>query len=310
MRIAFLGTPEFALPSLDMLRRSGHALTVFTQPDRPVGRHKAPVPPPVKRYAAEHGIPALQFERIKSPEGLAALRAAEPELMITAAFGQLLSAENLSVPKLGCINVHGSLLPKYRGASPIQWAVIQGERETGVTTMFTDAGMDTGDMLLSDRVSIGEDETAGELYARLAELGAGTLSRTLDALLDGSLRRVPQDASRASYCPMLKKEHGRLDFTRPAAELHNLVRGTNPWPGAFGLLEGEPLKIWRTRHARGVAAPSPASPGQCFGDAKSGLYVLCGDDALEILELQAPGGRRLDGRSFLRGRPIGGRILT
>ena len=203
MKIAFLGTPTFALPSLQMLLEQGHALHVFTQPDRPVGRHKTLTPPPVKAFATEHQIPVSQFERIRSAEGLAALSAFAPDLMVTAAFGQLLSAENLAVPKLGCINVHGSLLPKYRGAAPIQWAVVNGERETGVTTMMTDIGMDTGDILLCDRTPIGENETAGELYDRLSVLGAATLARTLDALQRGTLQRIPQNEAEATTCPML-----------------------------------------------------------------------------------------------------------
>ena len=168
MRIAFLGTPEFALPSLDMLQKSGHTLAVFTQPDRPVGRHATLTPPPTKAYALSHGIPVYQFEKIRLPEGVAALSAFEPDLMVTAAFGQLLSAENLAIAKYGCINVHGSLLPKYRGAAPIQWAIIDGETETGITTMMTAIGMDTGDILLVDRLTIDPDETAGELIERMA----------------------------------------------------------------------------------------------------------------------------------------------
>ncbi len=164
MRIAFLGTPEFALPSLEMLRTSGHTLAVFTQPDRPVGRHATLTPPPTKAYALQHGIPVFQFEKIRLPEGVAALRDFAPDLMVTAAFGQLLSSENLAIPKYGCINVHGSLLPKYRGAAPIQWAIIDGETETGITTMMTAVGMDTGDILLVDRIAIDPDETAGELF--------------------------------------------------------------------------------------------------------------------------------------------------
>ena len=182
MRIAFLGTPEFAVPSLQMLIDHGHTLTVFSQPDRPAGRHGAVLPTPVKALALQHGIPVQQFDKIRSPEGVAALRDFGPDLMVTAAFGQLLSAENLSIPRMGCINVHGSLLPKYRGAAPIQWSVINGDRVTGVTTMFTDVGMDTGDMLLREETAIGPDETAGELYERLAVIGARVLERTMDAV--------------------------------------------------------------------------------------------------------------------------------
>lgn len=309
MKIAFLGTPEFAVPSLQMLIDRGHTLTVFSQPDRPAGRHGTILPTPVKALAMQHGIAVHQFDKIRSQEGVAALRAFGPDLMVTAAFGQLLSAENLSVPRIGCINVHGSLLPKYRGAAPIQWSVINGDRVTGVTTMWTDIGMDTGDMLLREETAIGPDETAGELYARLAVIGARVLERTLDALENNQLERVPQEEAQATKCTMLKKEHGKLDFHQTAQQVHDRVRGVNPWPGAFALLpDGSALKIWKTRKTddRSVALPA----GTCTGDAKSGLYVQCQDGLLEIVELQAPGGKRLDGKTFLRGKPLSGQVLA
>ena len=201
MRIAFLGTPEFALPSLEMLRTSGHTLAVFTQPDRPVGRHATLTPPPTKAYALKHNIPVFQFEKIRLPEGVAALKDFAPDLMVTAAFGQLLSAENLAIPRLGCINVHGSLLPKYRGAAPIQWAIIDGETETGITTMMTAIGMDTGDILLVDRIAIDPDETAGELFERMAILGAETLRRTIASLEAGTLVRIRRMSRKPQNAP-------------------------------------------------------------------------------------------------------------
>ena len=309
MKIAFLGTPAFAVPSLQALIDAGHTLCVFSQPDRPAGRHGTVAPTPVKALALAHGIPVRQFERIRSAEGAAALRDFAPELMVTAAFGQLLSQENLDVPPLGCINVHASLLPRYRGPAPIQWAVIDGEKETGVTTMMTDIGMDTGDILLFERTPIGAQETAGELYERLAAIGARVLMRTLDQLAAGTLVRTPQDAAAATRCPMLKKEHGKLDFSQPAQRVHDRVRGVNPWPGAYAAIDGgETLKIWKTRltGAQGAALP----PGACVGDAREGLFVKCADELLELLEVQAPGGRRLDGCAFLRGRPLAGRVLS
>lgn len=307
MRIAFLGTPEFAVPSLDLLRRRGHTLAVFTQPDKPVGRKAILTPPPVKVYAEQYGIPVYQFERIKRPEGVEALRAFAPDLMVTAAFGQILSKENLDVPKLGCINVHGSLLPKYRGAAPIQWSVINGENETGITTMLTDIGMDTGDMLLTTRVEILPDETAGELYDRLAAVGAETLGRTLDLMESGELVRIPQNHDEATVCPMLKKEHGKVDFSQSAVSVHNRVRGTNPWPGAYALIDGEALKLWKTRIVDG---PRPEGEnGTILGDGKKGMFVLCENGVIEVLEVQAVGGKRLDGKTFLRGKPIAGKIL-
>lgn len=309
MKIAFLGTPDFAIPSLSMLYESGHKLMVFTQPDRPVGRRGEVTPPVTKAFAVSRGIPVAQFERIRNPEGVAALRAFAPDLMVTAAFGQLLSEENLSIPPYGCINVHGSLLPKYRGAAPIQWAIINGETITGITTMYTDIGMDTGDILLTDAVAIGPDETAGELYARLAVLGAGTLARTIDALMEGTLRRIPQDNEKATKCVMLKKEHGRLDFTHTAQQVHDRVRGTNPWPGAYAMLDDEPIKIWKTRHSTRLDLPRCA-PGRCIVPDERRLFVRCGDEPLEILELQLPGGKRQDAATFLRGHAMHGARLT
>lgn len=308
MRIAFLGTPEFALPSLDMLRKSGHTLAVFTQPDRPVGRHATLTPPPTKAYALEHGIPVYQFEKIRLPEGVAALKLFAPDLMVTAAFGQILSAENLAIPKYGCINVHGSLLPKYRGAAPIQWAIINGETQTGITTMMTDIGMDTGDILLVDRIAIDPDETAGELFSRMAALGADTLSKTITALEAGTLVRIPQDESQATKCPMLKKEHGKLDFSQSAVSVHNRVRGTNPWPGAYALLGEEPLKIHRTRRSDLPIGSEPV--GILKGNAKSGLFVRCADGWLEIVELQAIGGKRLSAKDYLAGKALEGKVLV
>jgi len=307
MRIAFLGTPEFALPSLEMLRTSGHTLAVFTQPDRPVGRHATLTPPPTKAYALAHDIPVYQFEKIRLPEGVAALKDFAPDLMVTAAFGQLLSAENLAIPHLGCINVHGSLLPKYRGAAPIQWAIIDGETETGITTMMTAIAMDTGDILLVDRIAINPDETAGELFERMAVLGAETLRRTISALESGTLVRIPQDESQATKCPMLKKEHGKLDFSQSAASVHNRVRGTNPWPGAYAMLGDEVLKIHKTQKTDHAIDEEPL--GILKGSAKSGLFVRCADGWLEIVELQATGGKRMRAKDYLLGRSLEGKVL-
>ncbi len=309
MRIAFLGTPDFAIPPLSMLYESGHTLHVFTQPDRPVGRRGQVTSPATKVFAVNHGIPVSQFERIRNPEGVSALRAFAPDLMVTAAFGQILSLENLSIPTYGCINVHGSLLPKYRGAAPIQWAIINGETITGITTMLTDEGMDTGDILLTDVVAINPNETAGELYARLSVLGAQTLGRTIDALMDGTLKRTPQDPQKATKCVMLKKEHGRLNFSDTAQQVHNRVRGTNPWPGAFAYLEGSPIKIWETRLSTRLDLPK-CPVGTCLAPDDRRLFVRCDDEPLEILELQLPGGKRQDATAFLRGHAMDGKRLS
>lgn len=236
------------------------------------------------------------------------MRAFAPELMVTAAFGQILSAENLSIPAYGCINVHGSLLPKYRGAAPIQWAVINGERTTGITTMLTDVGLDTGDVLLVRETEIGPDETAGELYARLAVLGAQVLKETIAALVNGTLKPVKQNDDEASVCKTLKKEDGRLCMHWNAQRVHDRVRGVNPWPGAFALLDGAPLKIWKTRMIE-VPPPACACPGYLFGDAKRGLFLCCEDRPIELLEIQAPGGKRMAAAAYLNGKALEGNVL-
>lgn len=305
MRIAFLGTPEFALPSLSALIARGDTLCVFTQPDRPVGRKAILTPPPVKALAMEHGIPVYQFEKIRSKEGLSAMEAFAPDLCVTAAFGQLLSAKNLAIPKHGTVNVHGSLLPKYRGASPIQSAILAGEAETGVTTMLTDVGMDTGDILIQRATPIGPNETYGALSDRLASLGAELLLETLDALERGTLVRTPQNPEAATVCHMLAKEDGRIDFAKGCQTVHNLVRGTNPWPAAYALLDGQPLKIWETRL-------SERTVDEACGTLKTvdgRLYVRCADGALEILSLQASGKKRMDAAAFVRGCPLDGKVL-
>lgn len=305
MRIAFLGTPEFALPSLSALIGRGDTLCVFTQPDRPVGRKAVLTPPPVKVLAEQHGIPVFQFDRIRNAEGCAAMEDFAPDLCVTAAFGQLLSKRNLSVPKLGTINVHGSLLPKYRGASPIQSAIIAGERITGVTTMLTDIGMDTGDILLQRETEIDANETYGELSERLAVLGADLLLETLDRLEAGTLLRIRQNNAEASTCHMLTRDDGRIDFCRTASEIHNQVRGTNPWPTAFACLDGETLKIWETRL---TGSHVTAAPGTLLSEHGK-LYVQCADDLLEIRSLQLSGKKRMDANVFLRGYSADGKVL-
>lgn len=308
MRIAFLGTPEFALPSLQSLIDTGYELCVFTQPDRPVGRNKMLTMPPVKMLAREYGLPVFQFERIKSPEGAAALEAWKPELMVTAAFGQLLSQRNLDVPKYGCINVHGSLLPKYRGAAPIQWAIINGERVTGVTTMLTELGLDSGDILMQSSLAILPDETAGELTERLSMLGARLLMKTIRALEAGSLTRTKQNEAESTRCAMLKKEDGRIDWNWNAQRVHDRVRGTSPWPGAYAMLGNETLKIWRTALVK--TGDYTLRPGECAGSDKEGLFVGTADGALEIKQVQGVGGKRMDARDYLRGKPLAGKVLT
>lgn len=303
MRIVFMGTPEFAVPSLEALIGAGYEVVgAVTQPDRPVGRKGKLTPPPVKVCAQQHGIPVLQFERIRRPEGREALEALKPELFVTAAFGQILSAKVLAIPKLGTINVHASLLPEYRGSAPINWCLINGETRTGVTTMMTDIGIDTGDMLLRDEVEIGPDENAEELTGRLSRVGAQTLLRTLKALENGTLTRTPQDESKSSYQPMLEKTLGCIDWNKPVQSIHNLVRGVNPWPGAYTQMESGVLKVWKTALTE---QKTDAPAGTIVkADGKEGLFVACGEGVLQIVEMQAPGSKRMNARDYLRGKPM------
>lgn len=313
MRIAFLGTPEFAVPSLKMLISAGHTVEVFTQPDRPKDRGHSLAMPAVKLAALEAGLPVHQFERIRREEGVSALREFGPELMVTAAFGQLLSGENLSIPKYGCINVHGSLLPKYRGASPIQTAIIEGESVTGVTTMLTNIGMDTGDILLKRETPIGGNETYGELYARLAALGAELLCETIEALESGTLVRTPQDDAAATHCRPIRKQDAAVDFSLPSKRVHDLVRGLDPAPTAYALLNGQNIKLYNTRlipepaafSAADLTAFLSAESGECVvASPKQGLVVRTGDGFIEIGELQFPNGKRITARAALNGKKL------
>ena len=303
MRIVFMGTPEFAVPSLEALVNAGYEVVgVVTQPDRPVGRSKKLTPPPVKVCAQQHGIPVLQFERIRRKEGREALEALQPDLFVTAAFGQILSERVLAIPRLGTINVHASLLPQYRGSAPINWCLVMGEKRTGVTTMMTDVGIDTGDMLLRDEIEIGPGENAEELAGRLAEVGARTLLRTLEALKDGTLVRTPQDPEKASYQPMLDRSMGEMDWSRTAQQLHDQARGFYPWPGAYTQMGEGVLKVWKTRVSPRTSQ-APAGTIVC-ASAKEGLFVACGEGVLEIVEMQAPGSKRMNARDYLRGKPM------
>lgn len=303
MRIVFMGTPDFALPSLKALvEGEWQVVGVFCQPDRPAGRGKRVTACPVKQYAAGQGIPVFQPERIRRPDGLEALTALKPDLCVTAAFGQILSQENLNVPRLGTVNVHASLLPRHRGAAPINWAVLMGEEYTGITTMFTDIGLDTGDMIMQKKTRILPDETAGELSGRLALMGGELLIETILAIEGGYCPRIPQDEAMASYEPMLDKEMGRLDFSQNALALHNRVRGLNPWPGAFAELREGLLKIWKTRVLQGEWSGCPGEV--ILSSPKAGLVVKCGSGALELLEIQAPGARRMEARAYLLGKSL------
>ena len=304
MRIVFMGTPDFAVPCLQRLLEDGHEVpAVFTQPDKPVGRHAVLTPPPVKQLALSHGIPVYQPTKMRDGTVAALLRELAPDCLVVVAYGRILPQEILDVPLRGCVNIHGSLLPRYRGAAPIQWSVIRGETVTGVTSMFMDAGMDTGDIIDTLTTPIGENETAGELFERLAPLGARLLSTTLAAIADGTVTRRPQNGAEATMAPMLEKAMGRLDLTRPAQELHNQVRGMNPWPGAFCTAGGKTLKIHETRVAAGSGAPGTllcADP----------VTVACGEGALQLVTVQPEGKPRMAAEAWLRGArlPQGARL--
>ena len=304
MRVVFMGTPEFAVPSLEKLAAAEgiEVAGVFTQPDRPKGRGNKLTPSPVKVCAEARGIPVYQPEKIRR-DGVEALRGLAPDLCVTAAFGQILSQEILDIPPLGSINVHASLLPRHRGSAPIAWGLLMGEDRAGVTTMWMDRGIDTGDMLLRAETAVGETETCGELTERLSHLGAELLMETLDQLRAGTLRAVPQPEAEMTYDPMLKKEMGEADFSRPARLVKGQINGLNPWPGV-SLPWGE----GRLKLLRAALAEGEGRPGEVLtADPKGGLTVACGEGAIRVLELQAPGGRKMRPEDYLRGHamPVG-----
>lgn len=302
MRIIFMGTPDFSVPTLECLIQSRHeVVAVVTQPDKPKGRGKEIQITPVKACALAHQIPVWQPVRAREASFVAAMRELQPEVMVVIAFGQLLSKELLEVPKYGCINIHASLLPQYRGAAPIQWAVINGDKESGITTMMMAEGMDTGDILEKLVVELDVKETGGSLFDRLSRLGGGLLLSTLDQLEAGTLMPIEQDHEQATYVKKISKEMGEIDWSKPAAEIERLVRGLNPWPSAFTHWNGKLLKIWEAdvipKQADGVC-------GQVAEAAGDHLQIITGDGVLDIRSLQLEGKKRMDTAAFLRGYPI------
>jgi len=299
MRIVFMGTPDFAVPSLQALIDAGHDVcAVYTQPDKPQGRKQILTAPPVKTLALEHDIPVFQPNTLKNEDEQARLRELAPEVIIVVAYGKLLPKAVLDIPPHGCINVHGSLLPRWRGAAPIQWAVIAGDEMAGVTTMQMAEGLDTGDMLLTYETKVGEKETAGELFDRLAQSGAELLTQTLVKLDEITPR--PQDDAQSCYAHMLDKQMAVIDWSKSAHEIDCLIRGLNPWPIALTTLSGERLKVFAAEKAAGNGEPGTVLEA----DPKKGLTVACGEGALRLTEIQLVGGKRMKATDFLRGHAI------
>jgi len=301
MKIIFMGTPEFALPCLKSLTKSDDkVIAVVCQPDKPVGRKRELSKPPVKKFAESLNIPVIQPSRIKNNEEfLGKLKDHSPDLICVAAYGKILPIEVLELPKYGCINVHSSILPKYRGAAPINWAIINGETKTGITTMLMDEGMDTGDILLIEETEIEAADTSETLSLRLSELGASLLIKTISELKNGNLKPIKQNDSESSLAPMLKKEHGNIDWTKTAIEIRDQIRGLLPWPCAFTHLNGKMLKIFDA-----AISDESGDPGQVIQSDKKVLRISCKEGSLDLLQVQLEGNKKMDIKSFLAGRKI------
>ena len=299
-RIIFMGTPDFACPTLQkLIERGENLVAVVTQPDRPKGRGQKLMPPPVKELAEKQGIPVYQPLKVRDPEFVEIVRALEPDVIVVVAFGQILPKALLEIPAHGCINVHASLLPSYRGAAPLNWCIINGETETGVTTMLMDAGLDTGDMLLVQKTPLDENEDIASLHDRMAALGADLLAATLDRLGVGDLAPQPQDNAASCYAPMLKKEDGIINWHADARTIHNLVRGLAVWPGACTTIGDQVLKIFRT-----CVGTGSGEPGTVLQASKDHFEVACQSGSLFLQELQLAGKKRLECASFLSGFPV------
>lgn len=320
LKIVFMGTPDFAKASLQKIDEAGHKIVgVVTNPDRPKGRGMKLVPSPVKEYALEKNMPVYQPVKVRgNEEFLKELQELKPDVICVVAYGKILPEEVLKIPKLGCINVHGSLLPKYRGAAPIQWAVLNGDKTTGITTMYMDVGMDTGDMILKQEVTIGEEETTGELWDRLSAIGGNLLVETLDKIEKGVAPRTPQQGP-YTMAPMLSKEMAQIHWEEQNTEtIHNLIRGLNPIMGAYTFLDGKKLKIWQAKkmtmdylvqefpelekHQDKLRKVQPGTV--LFSDPKQGLYIKTMDGALKVEVLQAENAKKMKAEDFLRGNPI------
>ena len=302
MRIIFMGTPDFSVGTLEALLNAGHEIVLaVTQPDKPKGRGKSVQAPPVKEAALAHGIEVYQPRRVRQPECVEYLKSFHPDLIAVVAFGQILPKEILDMPKYCCVNVHASLLPKYRGAAPIQWAVINGEKVSGVTTMRMDEGLDTGDMILKTEIVLDENETGGSLFDRLSEAGAQLCVKTVEEIEKGTAQYTPQDHEAATHTSMIKKQLGLIDWSRSAKQIECLIRGLNPWPSAYTMLDGKTLKIWRAQ----VEEENSSKPrGTVTAVEKGTISVQTGDGQLKLCEVQLEGKKRMQTDAFLRGYSI------
>lgn len=305
-KVVFMGTPDIASSVLEAVIKDGFNVeAVVTQPDRPKGRGNELTPPDVKVTALKYGIRVLQPEKAKDPAFIDEIRSIAPDIIIVVAYGQILKKELLEIPKYGCVNVHASLLPKYRGASPIQWAVINGDEYAGVTVMQMGEGLDTGDIIDCAKIRLADDETAGSLFDRLAALGGELMVRVLHSIGEGTAKRTPQGEEGSSYVSVIKKDFGRVDFSKPAAVIERLIRGLTPWPSAFTFISGKTLKLWKALVIEGDEAaslmPEDAVCGTVFGTSAGRFFVVTGDGVLEILELQIEGKKRMPTGDFLRG---------
>lgn len=302
MRVIFMGTPNFAVPSLEALLQYHEVVLVVTQPDKPKGRGKKMAFSPIKECALQHNIPVLQPAKVREPEFVEKLRKYQPDLIAVTAFGQILTEDILSIPKYGCINVHGSLLPKYRGAAPMQWAIIDGETVTGITTMYMAKGLDSGDMLLKGEVEITPEDTFATVHDKMAVVGANLLVETLQKLENGTLQREEQNHDAATYAPMLTKETGHIDWSKTAKEIINLIRGLNPAPAACAIYENEVLKIFKAEQTDMITESQKC--GEIVAVVKKGFVVKCGDGCLLVTEVQARGGKRMNADAYLRGHSM------
>lgn len=312
MNIVFMGTPEFAVPSLRMLLENGYnVVAVVTQPDRPQGRKKVLTPTPVKEVALEYGLPVLQPQRMRNAEAVAELATYKPDLIVTAAYGQILPIAVLDLPSRGCVNIHGSLLPKYRGGAPIQRSIMNGEAVTGITLMYMAEGLDTGDMIAQVEIAIEEEDTSGTIFEKLSEVGATLLQQQLPNLLEGEVTRIPQNDDEASYSPNLKREDEQINWSRSARDIYNQVRGLVPFSGAFTIWDAEVFKIWAVRPSSESTSDDSIVPGTVLQLNERGIEVKTGDGSIWLTKVQPSGKKVLEVDAFIRGTSmIEGTVLT